>query len=393
MDLIQQQIDKKKNDYINIKNSVKILEKFSNWNGYLKIYTEIENNFMVGDIVYITYTEPEFDSSIIYNLDNMYDYTISDYSNNPINLEFGFGYKILYVNKFNNEVVINKYYNDIDNNLIIKNQELSKVSCRGGNFFNSISDGVTYYNCNFFNGEFGTLSGVISGSTGLLENAMVLCNGLYTLTDSNGYYSFDIPLGFNIIKIKANSHITYSIEKNILKENTLNTTLSSGENSITINSFGIDLICVGETINFFSNTIGYNQPVYYQWKINDVNVGSNNYIFSYNKFKDDDVVYCEIRDDFDILFGTSTKSNEITIQIIPESLQITQYPYPVNSGDTLTFVATKTCIISTNYQWRINERVQSETSNKLITNTLNDGDEVYCILDNEISNKITVNFI
>jgi hypothetical protein len=49
----------KNNKYINVRNAVKILEKYSNWNGFIRLYTEVGSNFVVGDTVYITYTEPD----------------------------------------------------------------------------------------------------------------------------------------------------------------------------------------------------------------------------------------------------------------------------------------------------------------------------------------------
>ena len=394
MELIQQQIAQKTNDYINIKNSVKILGNYSNWNGYIKLYTEVESNFEVDDIVYITYADPNIDLFRIFNLDNTYDKNTDTYLNDPFDLEFGFGYKILYVNKYNNEVVINRYYNDITTGFVIENQFLSKVSCRGGNYFNSIADGVTYYDCNFFNGEFGIISGITT-SFGLIEGAIILCSGLWTTTDKNGLYSLTVPSGPNIIKIKAVDYITNSITINVLKNeiNILNFNLTAGTNSISIGSFG-NTVCYGEVVNFYSNVVGYEAPMFYQWKINNVNAGSNNSVFSYNQFNDDDRVICEIKDDFDVLFGTSTISNEIAVQIIPQSLSISRYPIgSIYFGDELTFIAVNTCFDTYTYQWRINERVQiGITTNTFITSSLNDGDEVYCKLGSFSSNKIIVNF-
>ena len=148
MDLIKAQINEKNNDYINIKNAVRILEKYSNWDGYIKLYTEIESNFEVNDIVYITYTEDITESGVfnlenpsypIKNIDEFKGFTFNDFYN---------GYKILYTNPYKNEVVINRYYNDIPAGNKLKYQYLSKVSCRGGYFFNNIADGVIFHKCN-----------------------------------------------------------------------------------------------------------------------------------------------------------------------------------------------------------------------------------------------------
>ncbi len=192
MPLIQSQINLKTNDYINIKNAVKILENYSNHEGWIKLSTEIENNFAVNDIVYVTYTESgttvgSFDLS-------------NQFPNGPENTlnTFYTGYKVLYVNKYRNEVVINRHFNDITPGSVLKYQYLSKMSCRGGDYFNDVSDGVVYYNCNV--GTFGFLWGhVYSGSTTgtTISGATITIGvlGLTTTSDINGYYSFVVPIG------------------------------------------------------------------------------------------------------------------------------------------------------------------------------------------------------
>ena len=151
IDLIQAQINQLTNTYINVKNAVNILETYSNWNGYIRLYTEVENNFDVNDIIYITYTEPTINSATTFSLDNNYNNSLQLYYDNPLVddiREISFGYKILYVNKSKNEIVINRHYNDITPGYVLSNQRLSKVSCRGGDFYNNISDGVVFYDCN-----------------------------------------------------------------------------------------------------------------------------------------------------------------------------------------------------------------------------------------------------
>lgn len=328
INLIQSQINQKTNTYINIKNAVNILETYSNWNGYIRLYTEVENNFDVNDIIYITYTEPIINSATTFSLDNNYHNITKKYYDNPLDdniREISFGYKILYVNKSKNEVVINRHYNDITPGYVLSNQRLSKVSCRGGDFYNNISDGSVFYNCNILNGYFSTLQGIISGITisgsTILSGATIYYAGLVTISDVNGFYSLNIPVGLDIIKCHSVGYITNTVSKNILANtiNILNIILTGGTNSISI-SASITSICSGATVNFTSNTVGYDVPVNFQWQVytngNWSNVGNDNSIFSYNLFNNNDKVRCEIRDDFDILNNTFTLSNEITISVI-----------------------------------------------------------------------------
>ena len=166
---IKSQIKSLSNDFINIKNAVKILEKCSNSNGYIKLSTEVESNFLVGDTVYVTYTEPTIPAGV-FNLENP---TI------PF-VDFYLGYKILSVNNTRNEIVINRNYNDTSG-LTLKNQFLSKISCRGGNYYDNVADGVVFYNCNIFDSLFSPLTGLITGST--IAEATVRACGITAISD------------------------------------------------------------------------------------------------------------------------------------------------------------------------------------------------------------------
>jgi uncharacterized protein YjbI with pentapeptide repeats len=137
----QTNISNKKNDYINIKNAVKILTDYSNWNGYIKLYTEVESNFEVGDIVYITYTSGTTATNT-FNLEN----PATPYA------DWYMGYEVLYVNNSKNELVINRDYNDITAGYILDQQYLSRVSVRGGSFYNGVIDGLVFYKTDIFSG-------------------------------------------------------------------------------------------------------------------------------------------------------------------------------------------------------------------------------------------------
>lgn len=130
----QEEINKKLNNYINIKNAVRILETFSNWNGYLKLYTEVESNFDVGDLIYITYTSGSTPANV-FNLENP-AIPYAKWSN---------GYTVLYVNKSKNEIVINRDFNDVTTGYLLKTQYISKVAVRGGTLNAGVIDGLLFY--------------------------------------------------------------------------------------------------------------------------------------------------------------------------------------------------------------------------------------------------------
>jgi len=137
----QIQITQASNVFKNIRNAVKILPIFSNWEGHTKLYTEIESNFTVGDTVYITYTEPSIPIGV-FSIENP---TIP-YA------EYALGYKVLYVNKAKNELVIDRDYINIASGTTLRNQYLSKISCKSGDYYNGKADGAVFFRCSIYSG-------------------------------------------------------------------------------------------------------------------------------------------------------------------------------------------------------------------------------------------------
>ena len=409
MDLIQSQISEKTNEYINVKNAVKILEKYSNWNGYIKLYTEVESNFNTGDTIYITYTEPTIDTTRVFNLDNSYNNFTHSYYDNPFDdniSKFAFGYKILYVNKYKNELVINRYYNDITPGFVLSNQCLSKVSIFNGTLFNDVADGVVFFggqnlSCNIFSGEFSIIQGIVCGVTYstptyyLLTGATVICTFMHDNTDNNGFYSLNVPIGTQTIKYAAPGFITKTLTTSIItnKINKLDVTLTGGTNSISIyadNPFY--QVCAGGVITFYAETVGYDPPVTYQWKIlrnsNWILVGTDNSVFAYNAFQNNDIVKCEVRDDLDIINNTYTESNGRTISITPVTITVSPGT-TIICGTSVTFTVTIPCSTSPIYKWRLNEYDVASTPTYTST-TLVDGDQIYCEVNGNKSNTFTM---
>jgi len=390
MRLIKSQIDNKNVDYINVKNAVKLLENYSNWNGYIKLYTEVESNFEIDDIIYITYLSGSTENSgTTYNLSNPLE---PDEGGN----RFYLGYKILYVNNYKNEIVINRHFNDIGFNKKISNQYLSKVSCINGNLYDNISDGVVFYNCNILNSGFGTITGVtyISGTTTgeTISGATIMCSGLLTKSDINGIYSLSIPSGENIVKCAAPGYITNTFKVTTRTYRTISQDIFmlSGSNSISISSL-YDIsggVCYYDSIQFSATTTGYDYPVKYQWILNrsDVNsnIGSDNYTIRYSGFQSGDKIYCTVTDGI----TTPSTSNEIPIVVNASDTSVqmkingiikTDNPFTISYGTNVEFNAYSECNFDPTYEWKINGETKSNNSYYSSSN-FEYGDTIYCII-------------
>lgn len=375
MNLIKSQVTQKTNDYINVKNAVNILEIYSNWNGYIKLYTEVQSNFIVGDTAYITYTSTNTEPNI-FNLENP---SIPDEGSN----RFYLGYKILYVNQFKNEIVINRHYNDIPIGYSLANQQISKISCRGGYLYNSVSDGVVFYNCSILNAGFATISGIISIGNIPISGALITVSGTKIIhtTDSNGYYIINAASGDNLIKCYSPGFIinTINVHINLDEKVTQNISMIEGNNSITISSiniqpnFGTNIIstCSTNIINFTSTNLGYSQNINYKWFITrtgiNIPVGSNNSNFSYNNFNNNDMIYCTIIDNDFIDVLTGYTSNVIYINILQPIFEITADKYTINSSDSVTFYANIQCYSNPTFQWYIHNTPVGTNSNIFIS--------------------------
>ena len=400
INLIKSQVAQKTNDYINIKNAVNILEIYSNWNGYIKIYTEVQSNFVVGDTAYITYASTKSMSNI-FNLENP---SVPDEGSNRYYL----GYKILYVNQSKNEIVINRHYNDIPSGYSLKYQQISKISCRGGYLYKSVSDGVVFYNCNILNVGFSTISGIVSINGIPTPGVMVTLSGSKRIhtTDSNGYYILNSVKGDNIIKSYKDGYIINNVTVHINSDEkkTQNISLISGNNNITISSnIPINFvnnkvpICSNNSIIFTSTNLGYSQNINYQWFIIrngiSLSVGTNNKIFSYNNFNTDDVVYCVVRDnDFNINYT----SNNITVEVTPPLFEINTDFTTIHNYDSANFYAFSSCYVNPSFQWYVNGFLVG-TNNNLYTSSpysIPNDAEVLCVMSGiYVSNTIIMNVI
>jgi len=396
INLIKSQIAQKTNDYINIKNAVNILEIYSNWNGYIKIYTEVQSNFVIGDTAYITYTST-LSGNTIFNLENP---SVPDEGRN----RFYLGYKILYINQSKNEIVINRHYNDIPTGYSLKNQQISKISCRGGYLYKSISDGAVFYNCNILNIGFSTISGIVSVGGVPISGVMITLSGTKKIhiTDSNGYYILNAIKGENIIKSYMNGYIinTTSVLINSEDKITQNIPINQGENKITIysdilpNLFdGKVSVCLNYYINFTSTTIGYSTNTTYQWYIirneNEILVGTNNIKLSYNNFNMNDIVYCIVTDkDFNI----NSRSNNFTIDVLLSSVYIYADKTTITEDDIVTFTAVNQCYKNPSFQWTINAESVGTNNNEYKTKISKDS-TVLCLMGNITSNPIKITII
>jgi gliding motility-associated-like protein len=156
-------------------------------------------------------------------------------------------------------------------------------------------------------------------------------------------------------------------------------------------SASADTVCKGTAVTFtaIANHAGTN-PVY-QWKINNVNAGTNSAIFLNAGLSDGDIVTCSIKTDplFTCAAGAGANSNGITIRIIDKltpSVKIAANTTSICAGSPVTFTATASGAGSNPvYQWKVNG-VNTGTNNKTFSSSsLANNDTISCIVNTDPS--------
>jgi hypothetical protein len=145
-DLIQQDKINVFNDtsYTKSSNAVKLLPAISNNNNKIKLYTEINANFVVGDRIFIMFDEniPNTQSDAII-LDNYLEFSgCTDY----IYLKQMQGYKVIEINDSNNEITIDRYFDSRIVNKRIYNHYISKIYARNLIITGGELDGIAIKN-------------------------------------------------------------------------------------------------------------------------------------------------------------------------------------------------------------------------------------------------------
>lgn len=153
--------------------------------------------------------------------------------------------------------------------------------------------------------------------------------------------------------------------------------------------------CQGETITFSATGVNGGANPVYQWRINGIDVGTNNQIFSYTP-SNSDFVSCQLTSSFSCGTGNPASSNQISTIVypsVPVSVSIAGSANPVCDGTSVTYTASAINGGSVPvYQWHVNG-VNAGTGLPVISYTPVDGDVVDCQLTSNatcpVNNPVT----
>ncbi|MBK9358597.1 MAG: hypothetical protein IPN08_14650 [Bacteroidales bacterium] len=143
-------------------------------------------------------------------------------------------------------------------------------------------------------------------------------------------------------------------------------------------------VCEGTNVTFTATPVNGGTTPSYQWKLNGVNVGSNNPVYTNSSLSSGNTITCVMTSNATCVTGSPATSNTITMTVnpvLPVSVTIVASDNPVCTGTSVTFTATPVNGGSPpSYQWKLNG-VNTGTNNPVYTNSsLTNGNTVSCTL-------------
>jgi gliding motility-associated-like protein len=198
---------------------------------------------------------------------------------------------------------------------------------------------------------FMNVSALVQPKGKIIATASTTCAG--TPIDFSMNFTIGIPVSYqwkiNGVNVSSASTFTSSNladQDKISCDVIVNTQCSTGLPfsdifTITVNpsfiqsvniSASVDSICQGYPVTFTAATINAGNNASYQWKINNVNAGINNHLFTTMALRQGDVVTCQVTSQgVPCLLNNTTLSNALTVKIFT----IPSVTLPISQSVTL----------------------------------------------------------
>lgn len=156
--------------------------------------------------------------------------------------------------------------------------------------------------------------------------------------------------------------------------------------SVTV-SASATTVCAGTTVNFTATPVNGGTLPVYQWKVNNVNAGSNSATFSYTPANNDNVT-CVLTSTATCVIDNPATSSPVTMivnPLLPVSVSVAPSDNPVCASTLVTFTATPVNGGSTPaYQWKKNG-TNVGTNSPTYAFTPANNDIITCVLTSNVT--------
>ncbi|MBN8702246.1 MAG: T9SS type A sorting domain-containing protein [Bacteroidetes bacterium] len=197
----------------------------------------------------------------------------------------------------------------------------------------------------------------IFNSTTLSNNDLVTCQLL-----SNALCVLGSPATSNAITMAVSTPVTASV------------TISSSSSNI----------CSGSLVTFSASAINGGTNPQYQWKLNNLNAGTNSALYTSTVLSNGDVIKVVVTSNAACVTSTTVTSNLITMSVTPSltpSVSISSSGATICSGSTVGFTATAlNGGVNPAYQWKVNGTNVGTNSTTYSSTNWNTNDIVLCEL-------------
>ncbi len=209
-------------------------------------------------------------------------------------------------------------------------------------------------------------------------------NNVYAGGNSSVFNSTTLSDGDVVsCKISTNPAQTCGSSGTAVSNNIKMQVINSGTPSVII-AADATTICAGAAANFTATATNAGVNPAYQWKINGVNTGDNDKIFSSSGLVNNDVISCRVTVDpqFTCALGNQAVSQNITMTVNtgePPSVTITADKNNACRGEMITFSAQAQYAGSNPvFDWILNDNVLSNHAQVYSSNQLKNGDFLFC---------------
>jgi uncharacterized protein (TIGR02145 family) len=146
-------------------------------------------------------------------------------------------------------------------------------------------------------------------------------------------------------------------------------------------------VCASTSVTYMATPVNGGTPPVYQWKINGINVGTNNPVYSYIPLNGD-LVSCILTSSEICTTGNPAMSTQIQMVVnnnLPANVSITGSPNPFCPGVTVSYTATPVNGgTSPGYQWKINGN-NTGTNSPSYSYSPVPNDTVLCVMISNLS--------
>jgi len=166
-------------------------------------------------------------------------------------------------------------------------------------------------------------------------------------------------------------------------------TVTTGATPAISISASATTICTGTNVTFTATPTNGGTAPTYQWKLNNVNVGSNSPTYTNNNLANGNTVTCVLTSALSCASPTTATSNTVTMAVngsLTPAVSISASTNNICTGTNVTFTASPTNGgTNPSYQWKLNNVNVGSNSPTYSNNNLANGNTVSCVMTSSFS--------